>query len=201
MIRIYFVGDGPRDAATVPALIASILSEQVDLVPGEHHWLRLHKDAGDGYERKVRYATTEARKAKAMALVAVVDRDKAKAGHRMKALRSAREADRKQNPPLPTAFGEANPHGEAWLLDDPRAVREALGLGHDVEIVSPKKTKNPKGSLESLIETTRSRAQIMTALAEIAAVVDPSRCQNAEHTGFREFMDEVRDEIGPIVTP
>ena len=55
-------------------------------------------------------------------------------------LREARERDRMERPPFPTAFGEADPHGEAWLLDDPTAIRDALELDPEVEIPTLSKT-------------------------------------------------------------
>lgn len=198
MIRIFFAGDGPRDEATVPPLVRSILSTEVESA-GFSPWARLN-GAGRGYQKKVRFATLQAIDARAAALVAVVDRDKAEAGHRMDALRAARDADRTKKPAFPTAFGEANPHGEAWLLDDPVAVREALGLNSEDEIVSVKRTKDPKGILDALIEKSRHRGHSREALAEIATRVNPSRCQHPDHTGFREFTDELHLELGPLTT-
>ncbi len=52
-MRLLFVGDGERDAATVPHIVARILDTQVE--PVTQHWARLN-GAGRGYQKKVRFA-------------------------------------------------------------------------------------------------------------------------------------------------
>ena len=124
MSLILFVGDGVRNAATVPPIVKRILNTEFSSLT--RNWAHLH-GAGKGYQKKVRFAVLQALDAGAKGLIAVVDRDRAQRD-RLKRLREARDDDRMQKPPFPTAFGEANPHGEAWLLDDPQAIREALRL-------------------------------------------------------------------------
>ena len=92
------------------------------------------------------------------------------------------------------------PHADAWLLDDPEAIRRALELPHDVEIQTVRQTNNPKATLQALIELSENETEdLLLILAQIGRHVDPSRCQHAKETGFKKFADEVRRELGPLV--
>ncbi len=198
MISLLFVGDGERDAATVPHLVMRILGAEVE--PVTRNRAHLHQ-AGKGYQKKVRFALLQALDAGAAGLIAVVDRDKSQHGEKLKQLRAAREKVRMEKPPFPMAFGEASPHGEAWLLDDPAAIRDALGLDVDAEIVAISRTRDPKSVLNDLIgRSNREGTEILAVLTGIARLVDPERCFHASHTGFRDFVEDVRTEIGPLVT-
>ena len=104
MIVIHLVGDGPRDEATVPPLVASILDCRVELAPikrereSEHsrYWTNIHIRSG-GYARKLELAIRIAIDSKASGLVAVVDRDKESSGDRRKKLMEGRERHRSKN--------------------------------------------------------------------------------------------------------
>jgi hypothetical protein len=39
----------------------------------------------------------------------------------------------------------------------------------------------------------------MILLSEIAQRVEISRCQHCEETGFSDFVEDVRQELGPVV--
>lgn len=200
MIRVYFIGDGERDAATVPHLVINIL--QIEIDPTTTHWPRLHS-GGAGYPKKLRFAMKQAIDAGADGLVAVVDRDKAEKRSRLGELQSGRQAWRANPtmPPLPAALGEASPHGDVWLLADPVAIRQALDLSDDVEIKSVRKTKEPKATLNELIKGSkyRSETDIKIVLADIARLVDHRRCAHLEETGFGDFVRDVRIEFGHFV--
>ena len=208
MISLFFVGDGARDEATVPHLVRTIL--QTDFSTLFQPWARLHAAERRGrpgrrlrgYGRKLLYAIRAARVAQADGLVATVDRDKAPAG-RLRRLREARAADRQQAPSLPTALGEAKPHAEAWLLDDPVAVREALELPANADVPSVRDSTYPKHTLHELWEQSpRKEAnpgdREMDALPEIARRVVPSRCAHRRETGFQAFVTEVRRELAGL---
>jgi hypothetical protein len=195
-MRLLFVGDGERDAATVPHLVETILGIRVERATLP--WARLN-GAGRGYRKKVQFAVRQAIDAEADRLVAVVDRDKEAAGVRLGEMRQARDADRMKRPSYPTACGEANPHGEAWLLDDPVAVRDALGLANEVKVTPVHKTKDPKAVLNDLIRSSRKTDPITHILGDIAKCVDPSRCAHRDETGLEDFMAEVQSELGPLV--
>jgi hypothetical protein len=200
MIRIHFVGDGERDAATVPHLVIDILQTEID--PTTTNWPRLNS-AGKGYPRKLRFAMKQAIDAGADGLVAVVDRDKAEKRSRLKELQAGREEWRANPamPPLPAALDEASPHGDVWLLADPVAIRQALELGDDVEIPSVRKTKEPKAALNELIKGSKYRNEmdIKIVLADIARLVDHRRCAHPEETGFGDFVRDVRVEFSRFV--
>lgn len=197
MIRLLVVGDGERDGATIPRFVENVLKTSVD--HAFHRWARLHtRGSGKGYARKVKYAVRQARTERRDGLVAVVDRDRSTRGERFGEMRRAREEDRTSLPPYPTALGEAIPHGEAWLLDDRDAVRAVLQLENDVVIPTTKKTKNPKRKLEALVEQSSRDDDPSAIFAEIAQALDLSRCVHAKETGFQAFVDDLRDEIGPL---
>jgi hypothetical protein len=124
MIHVHLVVDGPRDAATLPKMVSKIL--QTEFKTTAKHWADIRLHGRSGYVRKVRFATRQARDLSADGLVAVVHSDKDP--KRIGELRKGRDEERIATPPFPTALGQAVPQGEAWLLDDPKAIREALNL-------------------------------------------------------------------------
>lgn len=192
MIHLLIVGDGERDARTVPRLIERILEEEIrnDWLP----WARLHRG---NYRRKVLFATRQARDAKADGLVAIVDADKTKNHERLKEMKKAREDDRQSLPPFPTALGEAIPHGESWLIDDPVAVRQALKL--TIEVPNYRDCNYPKDDLQKLIQASiRAGEELLDLLEDIARQVDGSRCVHDKESGFHGFREEVVAEIGPL---
>lgn len=196
MIRLLLVADGERDAATVPHLISAILNTPID--PRTTPWSRLHR--GRGYAGKLRFASSQAKDMDASGLVAVVDTDTAPSRSRLREMQKAREEIRSSAAPFPTALGEANPHGEAWLLDDQVAVRRALNLDENVPILTVRKTNSPKETLNALIrQSERAEDELLVVLADIAKEVDPSRATHRKETGFRGFMDEVNDQFGPLL--
>ena len=198
MIDLHFVGDGPRDAATLPRLVERILGAEVGGPFKEWRHVRLHGKSG--YAGKIKFVIRAARDAGASGLVAAVDADKDPQRRRLRDLVAGRDADRASAPPFPAALGEAVPHGDAWLLDDPEAIRRALKLPHDVEIQTVRQTNNPKAALQALIELSEIETEnLLFILAQIGGQVDPLRCQHAKETGFKKFADEVRQELGPLV--
>lgn len=145
MIPLLFIGDGPRDGAMMPAIVKTILGN--DIRPEIRTWARLNR-AGSGYDRKLLFAIAEARTENLTGLVATVDADKS-GPERIAQMRAARERDRSKNLPLPVALGCAEPDGEAWLLDDPAAVRQTLGLPENHSLLNVRKTNDPKAALEA----------------------------------------------------
>jgi hypothetical protein len=196
MIRLLFVGDGERDAATNPHLVTTIIDASVE--PRAIHWPRLNQ-AGSGYSRKLLFAIRKARDDGHQGVVATVDQDKSHGRDRLRELEAARTRDRETHPPLPTALGAAEPHAEAWLLDDPVAVRSVLRLAPDARISTVRQVASPKEALDRCHrESPRADDPIRAILVEIAHAVVPERCQHARETGFAHFVDDVRREIGPL---
>jgi hypothetical protein len=196
MIRLLFVGDGERDAATNPHLVTVITGAQVD--PTTRPWARLH-EAGRGYDRKVLFAILQARQDGLDGVVATVDRDTSPGRDRLHDLQAGRTRDREKHAPLLTALGVADPHAEAWLLDDPVAVRTALRLPPDLHIPTARQVESPKSEIGRLHRTSsRSDEPIRTLLIEIAQSLSVDRCQHGGETGFTRFVEDVRHEIGPL---
>jgi hypothetical protein len=97
---------------------------------------------------------------------------------------------------FPTALGEAVPHGEAWLLDDPAAIRAALDLGDEVDIPHVRRTRDPKAVVNGLIEQSRHRREnVLDVFADIARLVDHRRCSFPDDTGFTALVEDVRQEL------
>jgi hypothetical protein len=193
MIRLLFVGDGERDAATNPHLVTVITGARVD--PTTRPWARLH-EAGRGYDRKPLFAILQARQD---GIVAAVDRDTSPGRDRLRDLRAGRTRDREKHGPLPTALGLADPHAEAWLLDDAVAVRTTLRLPPDLHIPTVRRVESPKSEIARLHRTSpRSDEPIRAMLIEIAQSLSLDRCQHGGATGFTRFAQDVRDEIGPL---
>jgi hypothetical protein len=200
MIDHLFVMDGPRDDATVPLLVGRLLGVKVRA--STRPWARLRQQAGkSGYRNQLLFAIRQARDAGAVALIATVDKDKDPRRQKLKELLKAREDDRASSPAFPTALGEAAPHGEAWILDDPVAVRRALGLDPDFKVPNVLKEPSSKDALEKLKrQSRRAEDPILEVLASIAELVDPARCVHAKETGFHALAEEVHRELVPIAS-
>ena len=198
MIRLLFVGDGERDAVTVPRLVERILGAEIR--EETERWARLH-GTKPGYGRKVLYAIRQARDLGTGGLVATVDADRDREGRRLREMREARDAERTRSPAFPAALGQAIPHGEAWLLDDALAVRDAMKLPKEANVPTVRQAKNPKRALEDLLHAShRSGERPLEVWVDIASSIDLSRCAHASETGFAEFIIEVRRELGPLAT-
>jgi hypothetical protein len=193
MIPIYVVGDGLRDEAMVPVLVERVVRLRVQARFRPWSSLRL---AGGGYDRKLKFAVREAVEEKIPMLVATVDTDKDNSGEKLRRLRQARSDDPQCGSLVQVALGEATPHGEAWLLDDEVAVRQALGLHSSTPICTPANRKNPKQAIEDLRHSgNRCDDPIRTVLAAIAQLVQPARCPRSKDTGFDALQDDLRTSI------
>jgi hypothetical protein len=196
MIRLLFVGDGDRDAATNPHIVRTIIGVEIDASHRAWKELRL---GGGGNDRKLKFAIRQARDAGIDGVVATVDQDNSPSGDRLRVLAAARREDREKAAPLPTALGCANPHAEAWLLDDEVAIRSVLHLTQATVIPTVRKASYPKDTIGELhAGSSRADEPIRTILAELAQALVASRCQHTRETGFDAFTKDVRDEIGPL---
>jgi hypothetical protein len=194
-MHLLFLGDGERDACVCPSLINRILGATV--VPEFKAWKEIKLSRGKGYERKLRFAMAQAREQKLDGVVATIDADNCEGGHGLKRLQTARDEDRQQMPLFPTAVGEAVPHLEAWLLDDPKSVREVLTLSGSKEIPNVRNV-DPKSSLNGLCEESERTESFLELLSEFAASHDCERCNHRNETGLQAFVDDVRHELGPL---
>ncbi|MAE72315.1 MAG: hypothetical protein CME06_17835 [Gemmatimonadetes bacterium] len=155
---------------------------------------------GRGYARKLLFAILQAIDADLEGVVAVVDADRAKPAKRLAELRKGRDRHRERSTPFPTAVGVADPHGEAWLLDDRQAIRSVLGLPESARIPTVVQARrDAKGALQAVIdESERAGDRVMELIGNVAAQVDPRRCVHADRTGFGPFAKDVRDELGKL---
>lgn len=199
-MKLLAVGDGPRDQRALPILVCKILDAELETRYDDWHQVRVRKQRGTIYARKLKYLTRRAQADGFAALAVVVDRDKSPARQKLRELRTGRDEDRQNQPPFPTAVGEASPHFDVWLLDDAVAIRDALELPADVPIPNAPKSDYPKDSLSELIERSAiDFADVSDALGEIARRLSTSRCAHRKVTGFAAFEKEVLDEIKPVV--
>ncbi len=192
MMRLYFIGEGKRDWVVMPRLVEGILEQQVQASGKvEHDWPRLH---GKSYPEKLLFAVREAESRAMPGVVATRDGDKWPK-KRLKSLRDAREFVANRSP-LPLAVGCPIPHAEAWLLDDPVAVRSVLSLPTNATIPTVRQSPYPKRSLDELINLSPRRDEdSMKLLSDISANVTSARCVHWKETGFKAFLRTVTEEL------
>lgn len=200
-IRLSLLADGPRDHATLPLLLATILGRQI-AVAGAHEWKGLRL-AGGGNARKVAFAMRQAIDEGAAGLVVTADQDANPPRKKLRELRDARDAERGKPGPaaiLPVAIGEARPHAEAWLLDDAVAIREGLRLASDHAVPSVRTVSYPKDTIDELdgLGEHPDDERPIDRLMRIATACDPTRCKNAKETGLHDFVDDVKQELGKL---
>lgn len=206
MRTLTIIGDGERDKVTVPALVRGVVGDDFGCTADCWQDIRLHtgekKIRGyvlKGYGSKLLYSLQRARSRKLDGVVATIDADKDRHRERLSDMKNAREADRSQRPPLPCAVGEARPHNEAWLLDDPVAVRKGLGLPASAAVPSVANCPSPKTILEALhAASPRADDRPLVVWGDIAARVRPERCGGRERTGFQAFTSDLRAELGRL---
>ena len=147
MIQVTFVGDGERDAATVPHLASSILGIPIEAKCV--HWARLNS-AGTGYPRKLRFAIVQSIDAEAEGLVAVVDRDKAKERSRLRELQAERSTIVMPGgtSPSPSAKRPLMATHGYWMT--PPRFEKPLKSTTTAAITSVRRTKDPKTNLNEL---------------------------------------------------
>jgi hypothetical protein len=195
IFKLLIVGEGERDNAVVAPLTQRLLS-----TPIEHQFVRWPHlfGAGKGYAKKLRFAMLQVRRHGLQGLVGVVDSDSRHSGRHLPKLMKARTDARSTGDSTPVALGEAIPHLEAWLLDDPVAVRTALGFTSDVEIKSPTKINSPKEELQMLCSSCPMGQTAIEILAQVASLLSMERCNHAQQTGFEKFAAEVEQELRPL---
>ena len=145
MIRLFFVGDGPRDSATLPAVVRGILEK--DVLPEFQQWKELRL-GGKGNDRKLKYAVRHAMHANLEGVVAVVDRDRDR--ERLQTLAAARAEDRQTGVSFPTAIGCAAPHVEKWLVSDRTALQGCFPKGSSAEFAALQASRKPKDDLNTM---------------------------------------------------
>jgi hypothetical protein len=196
VIHLLFVGDGLLDAAVVPNIVATVTGSEVRA--DARHWARLH-GSGKGYRKKLRFAVRQAQANKWQGLVATIDADR-DGLNRLRQLRDERVVLREAEQPYPVAIGCADPHLEAWLIDDPVAVRIGLALERDAPVPNVRDCASPKGALEQLHRNSpRNGDSRQDVWGEIAIELERNRCPHATETGFSAFAQDLTDELGPLL--
>lgn len=195
-MSILVVGDGPRDAVALPDVVLNLLGLDVPTVYSNWHHVSYLKGRGSAYTRKLKYLTRRALDRGCGGLAVVVDADKSPRREKLRELHRGRDEDRSSNPAFPTALGEAIPHFDAWLLDDPVAVRKGLNFGGDVEVPNAVKVDSPKKVLSKLIRACPlDDTDDSEILGEVARCLCRKRCVHAKKTGFENFCNEVDVEL------
>jgi len=196
-MRILIVGDGPRDAIALPALVCAILGCDLDSRFDDIHKIRHLHGIGSARTRKLLYLIRRAKSEKFDGLVVVEDSDKDPARKRLKELQAGRKTDRDSNPLFPTALGEANPHLDVWFLDDEKAIRDGFGLPVDTKVINSQKSDNPRDDVTALHNRSESsELPIAKAIGRVARLLSPSRCLHKKETGLKAFVADLVIEIG-----
>jgi hypothetical protein len=179
-VKVLFISDGPRDVAALPAIVCGVLRAPAAAIePSDHSrpWSKV-KGHGKGYCRRMQAMIALARANRIPARVCTVDCDNAARRKRLGDLHLARDNDRNRNSPLPAALGEARPHLEAWLIDDPDALRQALPSCRGTDMPSFSKIPKPKEWLNTLLDEDgcEDGPSRTAKIVEIANRLDHSRC-------------------------
>ncbi len=194
MIKVHFVGEGPRDEQSMPALVGSLTPIRFQATFSEWTKYRVHS-----FRKKLRLALLLAREANANGLIASTDQDNVRPA-KLTELKEARAEDRQANPPIPTALAVPNPHLEAWLLDDKVAVQEVYGIPTE-RVPNVDEVDNPKAELSALFRSSELAASGHTeieTLKSIASRLNPTRCQHRQSTDLRAFLRDLKDEFRSV---
>ncbi len=196
-MKVWIVGDGHRDKAMLPPLLRSILEVELNCEFKTWRDVRLRKG---GYDNKLAYFMRQILATrKPWRLVAVVDADGSPRGRRLNKLKTKREEERqKQNHPIPTALGEAFPHGEAWLLDDSEAVKKGLNLDADHKVPTATSGSPKKIMHELLAASPKADERPIDVWPDIAHYVRLKSCRTPKKTGFGPFCEDVLKELKPM---
>ncbi len=191
MIKVHFVGEGPRDEQSMPALVGSLTPTRFQATFSKWTKYRVHS-----HRKKLLFALQLARDDNADGLIASTDQDNVGPA-KLNELKEARDEDRQENPPIPTALAVPNPHFEAWLLDDKVAVQEVYGIPTE-RIPNVQEVDNPKAELSALFrssELANAGRTEFELLESISSKLDPTRCQHRQSTGLRAFLRDLKDEF------
>jgi hypothetical protein len=193
-VLLYFAGDGARDSASVPPLVERVLGTAFTVHATTWKEIRLRQGT---FEQKVQFALRQAFDMGAAGAVITGDRDRGGKRELLKLFIKQRTKENHRSG-LRAALGVADPHGEAWLLDDPAAVREALHLEEGTEV--PRVQDGyPKELLQGLIDgSARAGDEVLVVLSDIAREVQLDRCRSATNTGFRAFVQDIQNELGQL---
>ena len=198
MISIRLVAEGFRDEAIMRALIPQIIGHKVFIL---FKSLKEYHLDGMSLKKKYRFIATSMKVNREFFGIGLFDRDKNKRREGIREVKEALENVEGFNSLFHFAFGEADPHLEAWLLDDPVAIREALGLPPAVQIPSVDSVNDPKEEIEKLRKQGPEdvlEAEICKILEAIAGKLTPKRCTRAKQTGFAQFQKEVHQTFNRV---
>lgn len=88
--------------------------------------------------------------------------------------------------------------GEAWLLDDPVAVRRGLGLSNDFQVPNIRDVKSPKETLEELRKESELPFDSILDVQRIVGHVDFTRYLHSDETGFKAFEKDVKHSLKSV---
>jgi hypothetical protein len=146
-----------------------------------------------GYDKKMKFAVRVAFDERLDGVVAWADDDGANED-RLKKLRGGRN-ETTQTLNVPAAVGVAVPHAEAWILDDPAAVRQVLGMEQEEPVPSVKVSQYPKTTLNVLCAQHCPGVRVMELLPRFCQALQPSRMVHSTHTGFEAFQKDFEDRF------
>ncbi|MCC7291945.1 MAG: hypothetical protein IT449_07790 [Phycisphaerales bacterium] len=203
MIRIQILGEGSRDEAAAPPLVENLLGRRISAAFtawSSPSIQRFHQKGLSKLGRRLLYVLARASADGVQGVVAIIDGDQLE-GERLAALKAGRRRHREKYPPIPTALGCAIPHFEAWLIDDPVAVREVLRLPADCEVSSPTRTSSPKLVLHALFTGSPRASEDLelAVLPEIARRFQLERCNQRNHTGLADFAKDLRAAFREVI--
>lgn len=133
------------------------------------------------------------------AVVVVIDRDAKPNERRRQALEKGREAAAGDYD-VSVAVGVAIEEIEAWMLADETAIAGALGVENVPQQRAPEKDKDPKRTLNELLEVQNTAGVSRRAFVQrIAAQARIDELRRRCPKGFGMFADDVATHLGPLV--
>jgi hypothetical protein len=195
MIRLLIVADGPRDEATLPPLVETIVGKSIGAQFVPWRGLRVHSPGkGNRTGRKLKFAVRRAQSDNLEGVVAVVDRDRDE--DRLRDLTDARADDRAGGVNLPTAVGCAVPHSEKWYVSDRTAMKVCFPGGTDADFEAIQRSRKPKDDLDGLFAA--HDVPKIEGLRILSSNLQVSRCAHRDDSGLSAFEADLIAEIGPI---
>lgn len=201
---ILILGEGPRDEATVPPLVASLLGREVksrfEAWKDSHVRWKTGQQGLNTHGRKLLLAIKATRADGGAGVIATQDHDKGREDRRGD-MQRARDRDRETQAPIPVAIGVPVPHIEAWLLDDAVAVREGLALEKKHPVPNLPDVSYPKDAMTDLFKQSpraHDGGKELDALGDIAGLVSLTRSAHKGTTGLGAFHEDLAHEFRAV---
>lgn len=216
--RIAVFGDGPHelgrdlgkdldatDLPPLPCLVHRITGEPADVTYARRLFRKVPRAHGRGqkYAKKALQAIRQAASEGFDGVTLVIDRDRREDRRTIIPLREGRDAVAAEGGP-PCAVGQAVETFDAWMIADGKAIAAAGGDASRSHLTpeSPDKAEGTGGHPKQwAADLFRGGGDLGGRYAIVARKVDLDLLEKRCPSGFAPFAREVRERIGPVVSP